>query len=202
MSYWSVVLCVCLALVSELKWSESCSVVSDSLRPRGLYSPWSSPGQNTGVGSLSLPQGIFPTQGSNLGLPHCRRKLTVNPMTGQFPRNTGQTSTYSPSASWGQNPSVEGKTPQILAIQMLQSESQWATGWPGAYYLTLQRLHTWASKHAEEVNRTKSYLAQSRHLNKAGFGDFSGSPVVKTLPSNAAGMGLIPSQGAKNSHAS
>ena len=36
------------------------------------YSPWNSPGQNTGVGSLSLLQGIFPTQGSNPGLPHCR----------------------------------------------------------------------------------------------------------------------------------
>ena len=31
--------------------------------------------QDTGVGSLSLLQGIFPTQGSNLGLPHCRRIL-------------------------------------------------------------------------------------------------------------------------------
>ena len=45
--------------------SESCSVVSDSLQPHGLYSPWNSPGQNTGVGSLPLLQGIFPTQGSN-----------------------------------------------------------------------------------------------------------------------------------------
>ena len=52
--------------------SESCSVVSDSLWPHGLYSPWNSPGQNTGVGSLSLLQGIFPTQGSNPGLLHCR----------------------------------------------------------------------------------------------------------------------------------
>ena len=34
-------------------------------QPHGLYNPWNSPGQNTGVGSLSLPQGIFPTQGSN-----------------------------------------------------------------------------------------------------------------------------------------
>ena len=55
--------------------SESRSVMSDSLRPHGLYSPWNSPGQNTGVGSLSLLQGIFPTQGSNPGLPHCRRIL-------------------------------------------------------------------------------------------------------------------------------
>ena len=40
--------------------SENCSVVSSSLRPHGLYSPWNSPGENTGVGSLSLLQGIFP----------------------------------------------------------------------------------------------------------------------------------------------
>ena len=52
--------------------SENCSVISDSLRPHRLYSPWNSLGQNTGVGSLSLLQGIFPTQGSNPGLPHCR----------------------------------------------------------------------------------------------------------------------------------
>ena len=52
--------------------SESLSVVSDSLRPYGLYSPWNSPGQNTGVGSLSLLQETFPTQGSNPGLRHCR----------------------------------------------------------------------------------------------------------------------------------
>ena len=52
--------------------SESRSVVSNSLRPHGLYSPWNSPGRNIGVGSLSLLQGIFPTQGSNPGIPHCR----------------------------------------------------------------------------------------------------------------------------------
>ena len=33
---------------------------------------WNSPSQNTGVGSCSLLWGIFPTQGSNPGLPHCR----------------------------------------------------------------------------------------------------------------------------------
>ena len=52
--------------------SESCSVMSDSLWSHGLYSPWNSPGQNTGVRSLSLLQGIFPAQGLNPGLPHCR----------------------------------------------------------------------------------------------------------------------------------
>jgi len=48
------------------------SVVSNSLQPRGLYSPRNSPGQNTRGVSLSLLQGISPTQGSNPGLPHCR----------------------------------------------------------------------------------------------------------------------------------
>ena len=45
------------------------------LQPHGLYSPWNSLGRNTGVGSLSLFQGIFPTQGSNLGLQHYRQIL-------------------------------------------------------------------------------------------------------------------------------
>ena len=55
--------------------SESRSVMSDSLRPHGLYSPWNSSCQNSEVGSLSILQGIFPTQGSNPGLPHCRQVL-------------------------------------------------------------------------------------------------------------------------------
>ena len=42
--------------------SESCSVLSNSLQPHGLYSPWNS-------------LGVFPTQGSNPGLPHCRQSL-------------------------------------------------------------------------------------------------------------------------------
>ena len=62
----------------ELNWmwvSESHSVVSDSLWPHGLYSPWNCLGQNAGVGSLSLLQGIFSTQGLNPSLPHCRQIL-------------------------------------------------------------------------------------------------------------------------------
>ena len=62
----------CFISYSKVKESESHSVVSDSLQSHGLYSPWNSPGQHTGVGSCSLLQGIFPTQGSNPGLPNCR----------------------------------------------------------------------------------------------------------------------------------
>ena len=46
--------------------------MSDSLQPHQLSSPWNSPGQNTGMSSLSLLQGIFLTHGSNPSLPHCR----------------------------------------------------------------------------------------------------------------------------------
>ena len=52
--------------------NESHLVVSDSLQLHGLYSPWNFSGPNTGVSSLSLLQRIFPTPGSNPGLPHCR----------------------------------------------------------------------------------------------------------------------------------
>ena len=62
-------------ILVSLSFFLSRSVMPDSSQPHGLYSPWNSPGQNTGVGSLSLLQGIFPTQGSNPGLPHCRRIL-------------------------------------------------------------------------------------------------------------------------------
>ena len=58
-----------------MKESESHSVVLGFLRPHGPYSPWNSPGQNTGVGTHSLLQGIFPTHGSSPGLPHCRQIL-------------------------------------------------------------------------------------------------------------------------------
>ena len=70
-------------LLCSLKYEkESRSAVSNSLWPHGLCSPWSSPGQNTGVGSSSARsgdpdlQGIFPTQGWNPGCLHCRRFFT------------------------------------------------------------------------------------------------------------------------------
>ena len=60
----------------------SCSVMSDSLQLHGLWPArllcsWDFPGKNTGVGCYTLLQGIFPTQGSSPGLPHCRRIFTI-----------------------------------------------------------------------------------------------------------------------------
>ena len=65
---------------SEKCESVSCSVVPDSLQPRGLQParllcPWDSPGKNTGVGCHFLLQGLFLTQGSNSHLLHCRQSF-------------------------------------------------------------------------------------------------------------------------------
>ena len=54
--------------VNKEKVIQSCPTQS----LHGLDRPWNSPGKNTGVGSLSLLQVIFPTQGSNPSLPYCR----------------------------------------------------------------------------------------------------------------------------------
>ena len=53
----------------KVRVTQSCPTLCDPMD----FSPWNSPGQNTGVGSLSLLQGIFPTQGLNPGLLHCRQ---------------------------------------------------------------------------------------------------------------------------------
>ena len=57
----------------KVKVTQSCVSLCDHMDY--TRSPWNSPGQNTEVGSFSVLQGIFPTQGSNPGLPHSRRIL-------------------------------------------------------------------------------------------------------------------------------
>ena len=58
----------CVRNKGDIRWN--CAI-----QPYMLYSPWNSPHQNTGVGSCFLLQGIFPTQGLNPRLPHCRQIL-------------------------------------------------------------------------------------------------------------------------------
>ena len=69
--FWNI-LRIKLMIKSVTDESESHSVMSDSLWPCRLYSPWNSPGQNTGMGSLSILQGMSPTQRSNPALLPCR----------------------------------------------------------------------------------------------------------------------------------
>ena len=64
-------------------------VVSDSLRPHGLYSPWNSPSQNTGVGRLSLPSpGDLPNPGIEPRSPALQADSLPAEPQGE-PKNTG-----------------------------------------------------------------------------------------------------------------
>ena len=110
-----------------------------SLRPHGLYSPWYSPGQNTGVGSCSLLQGIFPTQGLNPGLPHCKqilyqltyhRKLT-NLITG--------TTAFSNSMKLWAMPC---RTTQDGRDVVESSDKIWSTGQGNANHFTILAFRT------------------------------------------------------------
>ena len=92
-----------LQIESRLCVSESHSVLSDSLWPPGLYSPWHSIGQNTLVGSLSLLQGIFPIQGSNSGLPHCRQILSQLSYKGRLRILEWVAYPFSRGSSWPRN---------------------------------------------------------------------------------------------------
>ena len=62
--------------------------MSNSLRPHGLYSPWNSPGQNTGVGSCSLLQGNLPHPGIEPRSPSLRADSLLAEPPGK-PKKTG-----------------------------------------------------------------------------------------------------------------
>ena len=100
--------------------------MSDSLQPYGLYSPWNSLGLNTGVHSLFLLQGIFPTEGSKPGLPHCRRILyqlshKENPRTlvwvaYLFPSRS------SPPRNWTGSPALQTDSlPTVLSGKLIDT---------------------------------------------------------------------------------
>ena len=64
-----------LALAGRFFPTEPPGKSFDSLRSHGLYSPWNSLGQNTGWIAVLFSRGMFPIQGSNPGIPHCRHIL-------------------------------------------------------------------------------------------------------------------------------
>ena len=114
-----------------MKESESCLAVSDSLQPHRLYSPWNSPGQNTGVGSLSLLQGIFPTQGSNPGLQ--RRSPTLQ------------------EDSLPAEPPGKPKKMEWVAYAF-SSGSSWPRNWTGVSCIAGGLFTSWATREAKSIN--------------------------------------------------
>ena len=112
-------------------WSESRSVVSDSLWPHGLYSPWNSPGQNTGVGCHTLLQGIFPTQGSSPGLPPCRRNLYHLSHQGSPWILEWVTYPFSKRSSWPRDrTSVSCIAGRFFTVWATREAHEYWSGWP------------------------------------------------------------------------
>ena len=85
-----------------------------TLRPHGLYSPGNSPGQNIEVNSFSLLQGIFPTQGSNPGLP----ALRADPLPAEPPGKPKNTGVGSLSLPQGIFP-TQGSNPYVLHCRQI-----------------------------------------------------------------------------------
>ena len=140
--------------------SKSRSVVSDSLQPHGLYSPWNSPGQNTGVGSLPLCQGIFPNQASNTGLPHCRQILYQLSHKGS-PR----------ILEWVAYPFSRG--------------SSWPRNQTGVSCITGRFFTNWAIREAwdEQGYLLNSYFSQSKDNSVAGLlGPISKWGLSRSIP--------------------
>ena len=85
---YSCEICILIEVSFFLEENVNHSVVSNSLQPHGLYSPWYSLGQNTGVGSLSLLRGIFPNPGIKLRSPTLQADSLPSEPQGK-PKNTG-----------------------------------------------------------------------------------------------------------------
>ena len=112
------------------KWSESPSVMSNPLQPHGLYSPWNSPYQNSGL--AFPPPGDLPNQGSNPGLLHHRRILyqlshraVPNyshlrcPKVGRYSLPTSPTSPRGPRTKNRPDETTGDWTPQIVYAYLL-----------------------------------------------------------------------------------
>ena len=142
------------------------SVVSNSLQLHGLYSPWNSPDRNAGVGSLSLLQGIFPTQGSNPGLLHCRRNLYQLSHQGSLR-----------ILEWVAYPFSSG--------------SPWARNWTGVSCVAGGFFTSWATRKTLSKRRISSFPG----IKLFTPGDFPGCPVAKSPLSQCRGPRFNPWSG-------
>ena len=136
-----------------MKWNESHSVMFYSLWSHGLYSPWNSPGQNTRVGSLSLLQGIFPTQGLNPGLLHCRQILYLS-HKGSSRILEWVAYPFSRESSWSRNQMgvscnagrffTNWATREFSSVQSFSCVQLFATPWTAACQASLSIINSWS----------------------------------------------------------
>ena len=127
--------------------------MSDSWRTLGLCSPWNSPGQNNGMGSCSLLQGIFPTQGSNPGLPHCRQILYQLSHKGSPGILEWVAYPFSSGYSWPRN--------QTHVSCILYQLSQGSTGGP---YI-ISRIKNWIYNLRKRLENIFSFKTENKTLS-------------------------------------
>ena len=163
----------------------------DSLWPRGQYSPWISPGQNTGVGRLSLLQGVFPTQGLNPGILHRRQILYQLSHKGSWIIGhnlaTGQQQWYDLNFLFETNSQYltilksknsdipsDSAVKNLPAVQEMQETGVWSLG--QEYFLeegmaTHSRILVWRIPWTEETGGlhrvTNSQKQLSKHAHKS-----------------------------------
>ena len=119
--------------------------MSDSLRLHGLYSLWNSPGQNTGEGSHSLLQGIFPTWGSNSDLLHCRQILyQLSHQGGLRWQGSPPFSDYLPlqwCQTYNRHPqNTHRLTIWMIGVQIYKFYSLWCSEWFWKNHITFRTL--------------------------------------------------------------
>ena len=120
----------------KVKVTQSCL----TLWPRGLYSPWNSPSQNTGVGSLSLLQGIFPTQGLNPGALHCRQILYQLSQKGSPRKLEWVAYPFSRGSSWPRNQTgVSCIAGRLFTSWAIRENHNWKRGVKTEYRNQLSR---------------------------------------------------------------
>ena len=110
---------------------KSRSVMSDSLRPCGLYSPWNSPGKNTGVGSLSLLQGDLPNPGIEPRSPALHADSLPTELSGK-PIAKALDKSFALHYSWRPQSSGKGERANhflknILDKQIQETSQVWVT---------------------------------------------------------------------------
>ena len=115
------------------------------------------PGQNTGVGSLSLLQGIFPTQGSNTGLAHCRQILYQLSHMGS-----------SRILEWVAIPFSRG--------------SSWPRNWTRVSYIAGGFFTNWAIREAFPLHLAAAAAAKSLQSCPTLCNPIGGSPPGSTVP--------------------
>ena len=157
----------------QLKESESVShsVVSNSLQPHWLYSPWNSPGQNTGMSSLSLLQGSSqprdPTQGYNPGLSHCRQILhqlshkgsprilewVACPFSSRSSQHRNKSRVSCVAGGFFTNWAIREALEQVQfsSVQSLSRVRLFATPWIAALQASLSITNSWSSPRLKSI---------------------------------------------------